>query len=260
MWHIIWNGFLILTPTDNKISGPSCCDYAFHKFLKKRKERKEEGIDGRHFNMNKCSICWYEILSGDTPNDGSAFSSGSVRPVRTTHAEPGRSLIVTWLGSVVKREGGEEEEEEEEEGGGGGGGEEEEEEGGGGGRGEEEEEKMRRRGRRRRRRKRKRRRAEMAPAKDPVLLALCLVNKGSLAASNAVRLVHFWWNESAARRSIAPPPTPETTLAGGLIRSPLPIGGKRSLHLPLDTPLVFEIKVDACNPGKRSLSSRLTRV
>lgn len=28
----------------------------------------------------------------------------------------------------------------------------------------------------------------------------------------------------------------------------------------LDTPLVFEIKVDACNPGKWSLYSRLTPV
>lgn len=43
---------------------------------------------GRHFNMNKCSICWYEFhlqiasITLILSNDSSALSSGSVRPVR----------------------------------------------------------------------------------------------------------------------------------------------------------------------------------
>lgn len=40
----------------------------------------------------------------------------------------------------------------------------------------------------------------------------------------------------------------------GIISNPLPICGKRSLHLSLDTPLVFEIKVGVGNPQKWPLS------
>lgn len=70
MWHIIWNGFLIITPTDNKIRGPSCCDYAFHKFgfeKKKKKEKKQGDISiwmsvqyvDMNFTLRWWTLDWY---------------------------------------------------------------------------------------------------------------------------------------------------------------------------------------------------------
>lgn len=103
MWHIIWNGFLIITPTDNKIRGPSCCDYAFHKF----------GLKKGHFNMNKCSICWYEFHSQmvyiTLILQMTALLLAQVRSDQWEHLTPSwrnslnKTLLVSWLGFVIKK-------------------------------------------------------------------------------------------------------------------------------------------------------------
>lgn len=81
MWHIIWNGFLIITPTDNKIRGPSCCDYAFHKFgfAKKKRRRRRRRRETFRYKEVLNALMW--ILASQMI----AVLSGSVGPVRAAH-------------------------------------------------------------------------------------------------------------------------------------------------------------------------------
>lgn len=223
MWHIIWNGFPIITPTDNKIRGPSCCDYAFHKFDLGQKEKGDISVwkSAQYVDINfvedytdaanvEVQVDQSERLHAGRTRDKTwsllwrkgTFPSGfpkqrawTVTSFLNDSWQIPRLPAVRFLFTSAQRWDN--------------------------------------------------------LAQD----AVCLVNGEPRCSSNTLYFMK-WTSGSEINR----PPRRMRTTHAGPYQEPAANLWQAKPAPSLDTPLVFEIKVDACNPGKWSLYSRLTPV